>query len=280
MGKKAIFSVWDVAGHESAKPISANCQRFGHEGSGTSCIIPFAWKAGREYKLRVWVLDSNSAGQNWGAWVVDYLTGEETLIGAVTLMNTGGRQGYGGLTGNTTSVLEFYGSSGENEVACNELPDFGVTWNGPFSNDASQVPKSSRVAYRTGVGSHCPGAVQAVANAPFSVTAEVGRAEGPGGAEGADLWSRFAYAAYAETECLFNWGERHFGSAFDQGAFRHRRLSTSLFGFYLRDYRVNGRGHAMIADTLANRLLVGVPGGEMADLGDLDALKRTAGCKR
>jgi len=136
-GKKAIFSVWDKGQAQTVFPVASNCQRFGHEGSGAMCLKSFQWKAGHEYKLRVWRLkDSyNGSTEKWGGWVIDYTTGEETLIGVVEVKNTDGLKGYGGLSGTSIAVNEFY-SSGNREadsITCENMPYLGVlrrfVWN-------------------------------------------------------------------------------------------------------------------------------------------------------
>lgn len=280
-GKKAIFSVWDVAGRQTATPAAASCKRFGHEGTGTSCIIPFAWKAGHEYKLRVWRLAGNpsTSSEQWGGWVIDYTNGDETLIGVVEVANSAGYAGYGGLTGDTTTTLEYYGGNGtDNGVACNQLPYFGATWNGPFANNGTLLPRSAVANYHTGIGTACANNVNTSANAPFSFTSEAGGSVRMKTNEGGALWAKYPYDTYAQTDCLYNWAEQNFPALFSQTGFRQRRISQSLFGFYLRDYRNNGDGYALIADTTTGQLMAGLPGGDMTSLGSLADLKRQALC--
>lgn len=92
------------------------------------------------------------------------------------------------------------------------------------------------------------------------------------------LWDRFPCASYAATDCLYNWAERKFPAVFGQAPLRQRRISQSLFGYYLRDYCHHGDGYALIADTATGELLAGLPGGDMVSLGRLEALKRQAMC--
>lgn len=282
-GKKAIFSIWDVGNQQTAFPVASNCQRFGHEGTGTSCILPFQWKAGHEYKMRVWRISGNTNGssEKWGGWAIDYVTGEETLIGIIEVKNSAGYSGYGGLTGSTISTVEFYGANtaATNAVTCGNMPYFGVTWNGPFSNNAFKTPDSVVNKYTTGIGTACPNNVNSVANAPFSATTETGatiRAVVP---ENTNLWKKYNLQSYREVDCLYNWGEQFMPAAFNQAQFKHRRISRSLFGYYYRDYRSDGDGHALISDTVSNRLFMGKVGGEMEDLGDLTSWKQRSGCR-
>lgn len=283
-GKKAIFSIWDIGNAQTAFPVASNCRRFGHEGTGTMCLLPFQWKAGHEYKMRVWRLadSSNGSTEKWGGWVIDYVTGEETLIGVIEVNNSNGYRGYGGLIGTSVGVSEFYssGNPAEQSITCDTMPYFGVTWNGPFANNGSVLPDAVRSTYRTGMGTPCPNNVRSVANAPFSITAENGGSTTAVNNEFQNVWEAFNLSNYKEVDCLYNWGEQLMPAAFNQALFKHRRLSRSMFGFYSRDYRQNGTGHALIANMTANRLILGALGGAMEDLGDLDYWKRQAGCKR
>ena len=54
LGKMAIFSIWDAVEAEGAGPGGFGCVRFGGEGTGWSCRIPYHWVAGHAYRLRVW----------------------------------------------------------------------------------------------------------------------------------------------------------------------------------------------------------------------------------
>lgn len=141
-GTKAIFSIWDDGpGGKIATP-QGGCVRFGHEGSGASCIIPFAWKAGREYRLRVTRLERSELGVSWRGAVVDLLTGVETPIGVIRLGDDA--QGYGGLSKKSTSVLEYYGRG---DFACSDLPLTVVDWHGPFAQGGEVGSKKVRTWY-------------------------------------------------------------------------------------------------------------------------------------
>lgn len=283
-GKKAIFSIWDMQKAQTSFPVANNCRRFGHEGSGTMCIIPFQWKAGHEYKMRVWrIKDSyNGSTEKWGGWVIDYTTGEETLIGVIEVQNSAGLKGYGGLASATITVNEFYsvGNPGEHSITCQTMPYFGTTWNGPFANNGAVLPDYNASSYKTGIGGACPNNVRAVSNTPFSVTTDNGGDITPIANEFHNLWEKHKLANYKEIDCLYNWAEQGMPAVFNQSAFKHRRLSRSLYNMYYRDYKVNGTGYALIADTTTNQISVGKPDGVMENLGDIDHWKRQAGCKR
>lgn len=135
--KKATFSIWDVADHaHTALPIAWTCKRFGDdvdvEGTGAQCIIDYAWIAGHEYRLRIWVLGVVSGGQQWLATIQDTTTGLETQIGIIQLQNQPGHDGYGYLTSGA-SFLEYF--SGPD--SCNGQAHSQVRWRGPYGNNGT-----------------------------------------------------------------------------------------------------------------------------------------------
>jgi hypothetical protein len=62
-GKVAIFSIWNALG--ASGPGIA--QKFGGEGEGFQTVIPYDWKAGRKYRLRVFKSGESPKGTGWTA---------------------------------------------------------------------------------------------------------------------------------------------------------------------------------------------------------------------
>ncbi|MDO4973472.1 MAG: DUF3472 domain-containing protein [Eubacteriales bacterium] len=93
VGKKAkgIMSMWETyfyKGGEKKKTLSATCvypkgksTHYDNEGSGTSLIVPFEWKANTWYRfvLRSWI-NKESDSTYVGSWVEDLSTGELYLL--------------------------------------------------------------------------------------------------------------------------------------------------------------------------------------------------------
>ncbi|MBY0467323.1 MAG: DUF3472 domain-containing protein [Burkholderiales bacterium] len=278
--KTAIFSIWDVGNRQTALPLPGTaCVRFGHEGTGTSCIIAFNWKPDTEYKMRVWKLSSgNSASsEKWGAWVIDVKTTEETLVGIIELLNANNHIGYGNLTDQGhVSATEYF--AGPANATCANLPYFGVTWKGPLANNGSVNPIQATGTYPTsGGGAEC---VQSnnTSGAPFSVTQETGSTVRRTTPQRSNLWAGYDLAKFNAADCIFNWAERQYPATLNQTPFKQRRLSQSLFGYYYRDYRINGTGSAVVADVVSNKIITSAPGGQNTVLGDIRTLANAAGC--
>ncbi len=70
----AIFSIWNGLAAEGESPV-----RFGGEGTGWSCRIPYPWVAGRSYRLRV----ATDERAWWSASVTDEGSGVTRLIGRI-----------------------------------------------------------------------------------------------------------------------------------------------------------------------------------------------------
>lgn len=279
-GKKVVFSIWDSQGR--AEPAGSSCKRFSHEGNGTSCIIPFDWKAGHEYKLRVWRIQNSydGASEKWGGWIIDYTSGEETLIGVIQVNNSHGRQGFGGLNGQAIATIENYYGGSVKSVQCNSMTNFAVTWTGPFINNASKRFDTAQIMYNTGVGNPCQHNNSANSNGFNSVTSQTGFDVTPQNPESSDLWAKYSRKQLEEADCIFAWAERNWYDIFDQTKFKHRRINRTLYGMYYRDYAVNGSGHSVIISYPTGQILKGDPAGGYTNLGSLETWLHQSNCRR
>ena len=268
-GKKAIFSIWDADTQTLARGMVAPCQRFGHEGSGASCITPFNWQPGREYKLRVWRLGSLSpAGkEQWGGWVIDYATGEETLIGIIEVDNHHGLSGYGSLSGSTVATMENYQSGNQREFGCSQMPYFSASWFGPFANNGSRQAIQATPSFNTAVGNPCTQNSNVAPTTLWVNFSEVGPSVVRTAEEGKNLWAHYGQRTIDQTECLYNWAETVLPAVYDQSKFRHRRLSRSTGSMYYRDYTVNGQGVMILTDMATGYAFVKTANGPIETIG-------------
>lgn len=274
--KTVLFSVWDAPGKQSAMPAGGSCTRFGHEGSGSMCLMAFNWKAGTEYKLRVWrILNSQTNySEKWGAWIIDVKTGEETMIGMVELYNINNQIGYGALNyNNLMTVTEYF--AGPSSADCSNVPNFNVTWKGPYGNNGSANPTYAIGSYTTGIGTVCQ-QNNITTNGVFSTTQENGPSISRTTTDGKYLWSHYDLNKINKIDCVFNWAETRYGDVLKQP--RLKRLSQTQFSQYYRDYRVDGKGSVIIADTLTDKVFKYDSGGVNTMIGDLSTVRATAGC--
>lgn len=147
--KKAIFSIWDLWDNSLGRwayaqpdPNSPQCARFGHEGTGTYCLMNYNWVMGREYRLRIWVLNRDAMGEWWGGWIHDTVTQQETQIGAIYLQNSSSYPGFGWLLRSST-FLEYFGGPD----SCDPQPYSRVLWRGPFANAYSYSAASAFIPF-------------------------------------------------------------------------------------------------------------------------------------
>jgi len=140
--RKVIFSIWDITeGVETAIPVSSNGRRFGGEGTGAQCLLEYDWVPNREYRLRIWELNSDAEGESWIASVYDTATGNETTIGIIYLKNSRGYKGYGWLKNDPSTFLEYFGGSD----TCSDQPYSKVTWRGPYANNGEYTASTAQV---------------------------------------------------------------------------------------------------------------------------------------
>lgn len=81
IGKMALFSIWQAL--EADPGPDSICESL-DDGKVFSCFMPYQWQKGHTYKLRVWVLDTDSSGNEWwGAWIGDELTNKSVYLGKI-----------------------------------------------------------------------------------------------------------------------------------------------------------------------------------------------------
>lgn len=95
-GKGALFAIW---GATSATPgPGAECVHFTNEGTGWTCRLPYAWRFGTKYRLRIWIYGEDEENWGWLGTVLDYETGEERMIGIIKVPKRFGELGQTSVT--------------------------------------------------------------------------------------------------------------------------------------------------------------------------------------
>ena len=155
LGKMAIFSFWDTLGAEGPGVV-----RFGGEGVGYSCRIPFFWEAGQSYRLAVEAVDEDPTTLMWAASV----DGEE--FGRIRAPATWGRLG-------AWSVMwtEYYGGP---LASCDDLPYSKVVFSTPVADGAVRPHRS-----QDHLGDGDCGGSRVTAVPPDGVRHEMGKSPGP-----------------------------------------------------------------------------------------------------
>ncbi|MDQ4089056.1 MAG: hypothetical protein M3163_01945 [Actinomycetota bacterium] len=122
----AIFSIWDAVSAEGAAT-----GRFGGEGEGWSCRVPYLWEPGRGYGLRVWTVEPGW----WAASVRDEVTAVETEIGFIQVPRQWRQL-------DTWSVMwtEYYGGP---LSRCTDLPHSKVVFSIPTAQEGTVEPERS-----------------------------------------------------------------------------------------------------------------------------------------
>ncbi len=126
LGKIAIFSVWDAEEAEGPGAVP-----FSGEGTGWSCRIPYAWKAGQAYALRV-----STGGEGWWTGQVrDEQTGQVSDLGGIRVPHHW-RQ----LDSWSVMWTEYYGQPLSD---CRDLAYSSVVFGTPTANDGEVKPAGS-----------------------------------------------------------------------------------------------------------------------------------------
>lgn len=74
------FSLWGANGYRNLNP-NTRCAKFGHEGSGIECAMPFWFATNRWYVYQVKDAGSDSYGRWWEASIKDEPTGRWYSLG-------------------------------------------------------------------------------------------------------------------------------------------------------------------------------------------------------
>ncbi len=127
IGDTVIFSWWDKSATTADRSVatSGTCKRFGGEGDGVSCRLAYPIVQGRTYRFRVErVLD-----KEWAAFVTDTVTGIESKIGQIRIMDAGELV-------RTSNFLEYFGPA---QPTCNDVPSSMALFSSPLVTTAAGV---------------------------------------------------------------------------------------------------------------------------------------------
>ena len=100
------FSIWKTSGWKTGYP--AYCRSFSHEGSGVQCDIPYEWKEGEKYVLKI----TKNADDTASAYVTDIKQKRTQEIARISLPRE-----WGGLISMSSAVETFYQTPGYQSCA-------------------------------------------------------------------------------------------------------------------------------------------------------------------
>lgn len=132
-GKVAIFSIWKALAARSP----GIAQPFTSEGEGYQTVIPYEWRADRQYRLRMFRSGESRRGTEWTATVRDQSTGEVSTIGTITVPKK-----WGGLGNWSVMWSERY--TGPEVRTCDDVGYSRVLFTAPTANDGTIKPSSHR----------------------------------------------------------------------------------------------------------------------------------------
>ncbi len=118
------FSLWNATEAQGT-----NCQKFGGEGIGYTCVLPVKIDPKKMYKYRLWKLDTAKDGQWWGGWLIEVDNGKfiEHLIGKIKVAPA-----YKTVDSSSiTNFVEFWGS---HISPCGKVPGSVIGFTPPAVN--------------------------------------------------------------------------------------------------------------------------------------------------
>merc|ERR1719221_2242718 len=138
----AIFSYWDLDPSHKISFLGPPCGRFGGEGTGSHCKIPYRFSEGAKYTMRLRIYGYDESYAALVGDIIDVGTGESTDIGTLLLPHAKDFEGFGRFKEAGGSFLEYFSGSG-----CDNQARSSVGIVGPFFAQRSRAPSRAASAY-------------------------------------------------------------------------------------------------------------------------------------
>ena len=137
---RVVFSVWDATGAQVGWR-GKGCGRFGGEGVGSHCVVPYPLVTGSAFNLRIRRDGNNGTGDWWIASVADVKGGAPAMdFGHLFLPNTPQRQGFGKLQTRAAAFLEYFLATGCEGQAASSVGLVGPWWQGATLTPTQAFP--------------------------------------------------------------------------------------------------------------------------------------------
>mmetsp|Transcript_57614 Transcript_57614/g.166799 ORF Transcript_57614/g.166799 Transcript_57614/m.166799 type:complete len:703 (+) Transcript_57614:102-2210(+) len=140
--KRAIFSCWDADDEHQTGWVGENCERFGGEGTGAKCSIPYDFLPGRRYTMRMELEGHRADGDMWTGYITDVASATRTKIGTLLMPSRPPYQGLGKLLTRSAAFLEYFRARG-----CEDQAFSSVGLIGPYFANRTIQPLQAYAAY-------------------------------------------------------------------------------------------------------------------------------------
>ncbi len=134
IGKALNLAIWKAL---SGTPLgAAQCKPFDHEGDGVQCWLPFEWKQGVAYRIRI-AFDGN---QYWKASILDLSSRIETPVARIRVPEK-----WGALQNASSEFLENYAQGGDTLPSCAAIAPNAAIFRKTTANFGSISPMITMV---------------------------------------------------------------------------------------------------------------------------------------
>lgn len=111
LGKGVNYAIWGATNVRPGPNSGVSDNTDGE--SGYRLFMPYEWRAGIVYRLRIWALEKENGGRWWGCWILNVASGEEAWLGDIFYPSEEG-------LGNQSLVFtEYYGEGRMDDPAGN-----------------------------------------------------------------------------------------------------------------------------------------------------------------
>jgi hypothetical protein len=134
-GKTLNLAIWKAL--EGTPLGAAQCVPFEHEGDGVQCWLPFEWKEGVAYRIRI-ALDGK---QYWKASILDLSSRIETPVARIRVPDN-----WGALQSASSEFLENYAQGDDALPSCDAVVPNAAIFHKTTANFGSVSPMITKVA--------------------------------------------------------------------------------------------------------------------------------------
>lgn len=129
IGKALNLAIWKAL---DGTPLGdAKCKSFDHEGDGIQCWLPFEWKQGVAYRIRI----MSDGDQHWKASILDLSTRVDTPVARIRVPAT-----WGALQNASSEFLENYAQGDDSLPSCEAVAPNAAVFRKTTANFGTVAP--------------------------------------------------------------------------------------------------------------------------------------------